>query len=340
MPVLQANQHHRWDIIKNSINPYKIYIGVVIAATEPGSTDDQAGGGASRMLQEKQRSLLAGLRFQLFIFFLKIFTTSVGGSLTQISDLFRSLSDILSVVFSIICIRKTSRERNDVFQFGYGKLESIASLTVAVVILISCMVVLYGMIMRLQKTTAVGAVGYGALLSVLSLCGNSYFWYRNHRISLKEHSPIMESEWRLFRTKVCANSCVILTLTLSLVFRENPNIIYVDILGSAVVCSIMVSTAYKLLTSSVHDLIDGALDESLQILILQELASFFHEYTQLHGLKCRRSGTEVYINVFLQFDPARPMGDIQSVIDKMKTSMESRIKNSHVFIIPASQTEK
>lgn len=308
--------------------------------TRGGYQDEPGTGGLNQVLEEKQRSLIAGLKFQFFIFFLKIFTTSVGGSLTQISDLCRSLSDILSVIFSLICIRKTSRGRNDRFQFGYGKLESIASLTVALVILISCLVVLSGMVIRLQKPTVVGAVGYGALLSLLSLCGNSYFWYRNHRISLKEHSPIMESEWRLFRTKVCANSCVILTLTTSLLFRNNPNIIYVDLLGSGIVCTIMLGTAYRLLTSSVHDLIDGTLDESLQFLILQDLAGFFQEYTRLHGLKCRRSGTEVYINIFLEFDPSRSMGEVQAVIDRMRLSMETRIQNSHVFIIPSSQQEQ
>jgi cation diffusion facilitator family transporter len=298
-------------------------------------------GSATRgLLQEKESSLKASLCFLVVCIILKIFTTILGGSLTQVTDLFRSISEALAVGFSFISLRKTSRGRDDIHQFGYGKLESLAGIIVVAVILITVLVVIFGMVIRLQNPPAVGMVGYGLILAIFSFFVDFYFWRRNYQISLKEHSPLMESNWRLFRSKAAVNVLVVMTLALSLLFRNNSGVIYIDIIGTVAVAGYMLFTAYRLLTSSVYELIDGTLDESLQIIILRELAGYFPEYEQFHGWRCRRSGTEVYIDIFLEFEPSRTMGDIQTVINRMRASMESAISNSHVCIIPATSVMK
>lgn len=296
--------------------------------------------GRVSLLPEKEKSLRTSLYFLVGALILKIFTTFLGGSLTQVTDLFRSFSEVLAVSFSLASLKKTARGRDDLHQFGYGKLESLASLMVAGVILVSFIIVIIGMVLRLQNPHVTGLLGYGLVLAILSFFVDAYFWRRNLRISQKEQSPVMDSQWRLFRTKALVNVCVILSLAVSMLFRDNPHVVYVDILGSAAVAGFMLFAAYRLLTSSVYELVDGALDESLQLVILRELAGFFHEYDQFHGWRCRRSGTEVYIDVFLEFDPARPVGEVQAVIDRMQAAMESSIANSHVYIILANSPVK
>jgi len=169
----------------------------------------------------------------------------------------------------------------------YGKLESLASLVVAGVILITFLVVIFDMAVRLLNPPSVGNVGYGLVFAIVSFFVDLYFWRRNHKISLKEHSPLMESQSRLFRTKMLVNVCVILTLAFTLAYRDNPGVVWIDVIGSALIGGFMLVMAYRLLTSSVYELVDGTLDESLQIVILRELAGFFHEYERFHGWRSR-----------------------------------------------------
>ena len=292
------------------------------------------------LLPEKERSLRHSLYFLVAGLVIKFFTTIAGGSLTQVTDLCRSFSEVLAVSFSYISLKKTGRGRDEAHHFGYGKMESLASLVVAGVILITFLVVVCGMVLRLLNPPSVGNVGYGLVFAVISFFVDLYFWRRNHKISKKEQSPLMESQSRLFRTKMLVNVCVIITLVFTMSFSDNPNVVWIDILGSALVGGFMLFTAYRLLTSSVYELVDGTLDESLQIVILRELAGFFDEYEHFHGWRSRRSGTEVYIDIFLEFDPARTMGDVQAVMDRMKAKMESEITNSHVYIVPTRSEVK
>ena len=61
------------------------------------------------------------------------------------------------------------------------------------------------------------------------------------------------------------------------------------------------------LTSSLNyqRVLDKTLDEELQMVIVRHLAQYFNEYTELHGVRSRRSGSNVYIEIFLEFDGER-----------------------------------
>jgi len=84
-----------------------------------------------------------------------------------------------------------------------------------------------------------------------------------------------------------------------------------------------------------YDLLDRALEESLQLVILHALASHFHAYEALHGIRSRRTGGNVYIEIFLEFEDECKMSEVQQIIDSIKMDVEQKIQGSHVVIVPA-----
>ncbi|HRK60278.1 MAG TPA: cation transporter dimerization domain-containing protein, partial [Candidatus Kapabacteria bacterium] len=85
-------------------------------------------------------------------------------------------------------------------------------------------------------------------------------------------------------------------------------------------------------TDSFNDLLDKTLDEEYQMIILRELALHFDEYEDLHGIRSRRSGSHVFIEIFLECDKDKKVGDIQSFMDTLRKDLESKIANSRVII--------
>ena len=71
-------------------------------------------------------------------------------------------------------------------------------------------------------------------------------------------------------------------------------------------------------------------------MIVRELAAFFDDYSALHGVRSRRSGTNVYIELLLEFDGERKMCEVQEAIDRIKVSLEAKIPHSSVSIVPTS----
>jgi len=63
---------------------------------------------------------------------------------------------------------------------------------------------------------------------------------------------------------------------------------------------------------------------------------FFDEYEDFYGVRSRRSGSTIYIDVFLGFHPEEKMGTVQETCDRFKRSLEVKILGSIVSIVPTS----
>ena len=78
-------------------------------------------------------------------------------------------------------------------------------------------------------------------------------------------------------------------------------------------------------------------DEALQAQVLRELSSHFADYVDCHAIRLRRDTGKTYIEIFLEFDGAAKMQQVQQSIDKIKNNLETQINCSEVLIVPATR---
>jgi ferrous-iron efflux pump FieF len=289
--------------------------------------------------QTKQNSIIISLAAGIFGLFPAIVVVILANSLTVFSDLLRNVGLVFATLFSFISIRKVAKGRTLEYNYGYGKMENLSGMIVAGVMLIAITTIVYSIIDRFHnpvplKTTGVAV---GIVTSSLAAMFNAWIWWQSFRAARKEPSALMESVWRLNQIKMVSTICVLISLVLSLVFRNQSWSLYIDPCGSIVLLGFLVFTTYGVISSSVYDLLDRTLDDSMQISVLRELAAWFDSYDAIHGVRSRRAGGAIYIELFLEFDPAKPMGEVQSIIDQMRSGIEKKIPGSQVTIMPSTQ---
>jgi len=262
----------------------------------------------------------------------------LANSMTLLSDVLKNGGLVLAIFLSWLSIRKVAKGKTFGYDYGYGKLENLSGLLTASVMIISFAIVLYTAVYRFQHPTALHEVGtiMGLVFSGIAFIANAWLWRHELHLSHKEVSPIMESMWRLSRIKTISTVLVLLSLGMSMAFREHHWADYVDPTGSVILSCFILFSAYGVISKSVYDLLDRTLEEEMQLVILRELANFFQEYEALHGIRSRRSGSHVYIEIFLEFDGDRKMSEVQKVISDMKTTLEQKIQSSRVIIVPAT----
>ncbi len=105
------------------------------------------------------------------------------------------------------------------------------------------------------------------------------------------------------------------------------------------IAGFLLFSGYRVITTSLPDLLDKTLDEELQMVIVRHRALFFNDYTALHGVRSRRSGSNVYIEIFLEFDGEKKMGEVQDIINRIKMSLETHIPKSSVSLVPTGPTD-
>jgi len=286
----------------------------------------------------KEKSILLGLLLVIFGLITGVIAAVIANSLTLESEILKNVGLVTAVFLSYLSIRKVNRGRTEGYNYGYGKLESVSGLIVATVLVISLIIIIAHIIERFQHPVELhaGGVDLAIVFSAVALLTSVWLWRHDYHLTKEEYSPVLESLWRMYRSKTIASVLVIISLSMNAVFYDQPWVTYVDPLASIIIGLFIVQSIYNISTMSVYDLLDRALEESLQIVILRELALYFDEYEAIHGIRSRRSGANVYVEIFLEFDGDRKMSEVQKVIDSIKSSLESKISSSQIVISPAT----
>ena len=289
-------------------------------------------------LAKKEKTVFASLVVDFILWIPDIIAAILAGSITMFADVVKCGNELLATFFAYLTIRKLARGGQGAYDYGMGKFETVTSIITGAVMLISLVLVFYTAITRILEPEALHISGVALALVMMSIgvTVNTWLWRKNYRIAQKEYSPIRESQWRLFRTKAFSDLSVLLALIFSIVLHQFWWAVYIDPFASMIIVGFLFTTGYRVISASLPDLLDKTLDESLQITIIRELTEFFSEYDAFHGVRSRRSGSNVYIEIFLEFDGDRRMCEVQEAIDRMKASLESRIPKSSVTIVPSS----
>jgi ferrous-iron efflux pump FieF len=267
----------------------------------------------------------------------KLAAAVLSGSVTLYASAMKTVNEAIGVLVAWMIARKIARGDPGVYDYGMGKYENIARIITGSVMLISFVILIIVATYKILFPAPLGSGGVqiGMIIVIIMIAVDSYITVRNYRIAVREPSPLMDSQWRLFRLKAIANLVVFLTLILAVLCADFPWAVYIDPVASFVVMGILLYSGIRMIVSSLPDLLDETLEEELQLVVVKELAEHFQAYEQLHGVRSRRSGGSIYVDIFLEFSGELLMDNVQDTIDRMKQSLETKIPKSTVNIIPA-----
>jgi ferrous-iron efflux pump FieF len=145
---------------------------------------------------------------------------------------------------------------------------------------------------------------------------------------------------RLYLNKAFSNIMLILAFSLALAAAGQRWAMYIDPVISVLIAGTLFLAATQTLGTSGLDLIDRSLEEKDQLLILRALAEHFDDYIALHGLRTRRSGTKRYVELYLEFEPTRPMGEVQDIAERLRARVAELLEGAEVTIIPSREAPR
>ncbi|MCB0352466.1 MAG: cation diffusion facilitator family transporter [Bdellovibrionales bacterium] len=248
------------------------------------------------------------------------YASFVSNSVTLFADLLRSFVDFLAIAVAFAVTEKISRSDISTFNFGFGKLEQLASVGISLSMIVASFACLYTGIERAFHPEVLENISFGLILSALSIVGNGFLFYRFSRLSQQERSPVSSSQASLFSMKMWASAVVTLSLLVS--FLDHAVAQYGDALGSIALAFFLLKSAHALAADSVGDLVDRALDEGLQLKLMQLLVQLEDEYRGFHSLRTRRSGAKIVVQVELEFAPERTVRQVLDFSEKLRSELQ------------------
>lgn len=269
-------------------------------------------------------------------FILTVIMGITANSLALWADCAATFLDFVAVFVAWHGFKKVETKSKAKFNYGYGKFESLSSLGMSILMIISFVCIMIVAIIRFINPVAVTGMGIVIGMIAHSIFGviNGSLLYKSTQLEKQDRSSLSSAQRRIYLIKFSANILMITTLIFSYFLHQYKWTIYADPITATIIALMILSNATKIFKHSSYDLLDYALEEQSQLLILRSLANHFDRYENIQDIRTRVSGGKIYVEIFLKFD-----GNLQhSAVMKTGKSMQNEIIEllncDEVLIIP------
>lgn len=282
----------------------------------------------------KERSARAALYTGILDTVVTLVACLAANSSVLLADFLKTALEAVAVLLSYLSLRRIIYGKNHHFNYGIGKLESLSSVFVVILMVLAVFIIFGNAIHSILAPGHLAGLGLyiGAGAQVVFGFLNTKLALNAARLAKTSGSPIIIAQQKLFTSRAVGNVFILLALALSTFFHAIPWSVYIDPVASILIGCFIVLIASGIFKASVNELLDKTLDEEYQMIILQELVAHFDDYEFMHGIRSRRSGSQVFIEIFLGFDPEKKVGDVQQMMDTLRKRIEARIANSSVVV--------
>lgn len=282
------------------------------------------------------------IRLLALMMAMEIYTVGVStiGILTSNSIVFVAnfviaFTGALASGLSLYTIKRMSRGADLLNTYGLGRMETISSIVVGTTMLLAAIFVGYETVSKILHPAEQHGGLVAMLLTFASFVASAWLWIRNYRLSKKEHSPIFSSMWRMARMGALEDLLIILAVGISLAFSGAPWTRYLDVLATSILMISIVKSIYDVFSGSISDLLDRSLDEYNMLIILRELVVNFDAYDQIHGVRTRRSGSQTFIEIFLEFNGETKMEAVYKLKERLESELKKLMPNAQIMVIPS-----
>lgn len=267
-------------------------------------------------------SVLVGL-------FLTGMKTVVGistGSLGIISEALHSLLDLGAALMTFFSVRISSRPADLRHQFGHGKVENVSALFESLLLLLTCLWIVYEAIQRLFLKTVSIEVGFWSYFVMAFALVLDLFISRVLYSGAKKYgSQALEADALHYSSDIFSSLVVIAGL-----IGVNLGIPILDPIAALAVAVLVTRASIKLGMRAVNELLDQApvgLKEKVEELILSVPG-----VEGVSEVRLRKSGNSIFVDIVITTSRLIPLNQADKLTDMIENRIKSLIPDSDIMI--------
>lgn len=283
---------------------------------------------ASQTNSVKEKMRVAGISVFAAIFLTgsKLAIGLLTGSLGILSEALHSALDLVAAVITYFSVRISDKPADRQHQFGHGKIENFSALLETLLLVITCVWIIYEAVNRLiTGNVHLEVTAWSYIVVVSSIIIDVTRSRALYKVARKYNSQALEADALHFSTDIWSSAVVLVGLICA-----NFGIYAADSVAALGVALIVLSVSYRLGKKAIGVLLDRSpatlSDEISSIIGLIPEVSYFHD------LKVRVSGADTFVNVTIHIDPKLNMREAHAISDKVEEIICARINRCDVQI--------
>ncbi|HEA64705.1 MAG TPA: cation transporter [Candidatus Aminicenantes bacterium] len=278
--------------------------------------------------QKKIQSItLWGVLLNIFLVALKLVSGIFIGSSALIADGVHSLSDLATDFVVLIGTRLSSRPADKTHPYGHGKLEAIASILIALVLLFMSFGLIWSAGISIYQHKH-NYPGYMILVvAFVSVVSKEILFNITRKVSRITRSTVLYANAWHHRSDSLSSFAVLIGGAASLLGWG-----LADQVATIVVGFMITGVAGKILFDSLIELSEHSADkESVQK--IENVLSKEADISSWHALRTRKLGAELFIDVHLLVDPALSVQKSHDISMKIEGKIKKELsKPSNILV--------
>jgi cation diffusion facilitator family transporter len=279
------------------------------------------------MQKEKNRVALVSVLAAMFITGFKLIIGLLTGSLGILSEALHSALDMVAAVITYFSVRMSDKPADREHNYGHGKIENLSALIETLLLLITCIWIIYEAIHRLTSGQTVIEVTVWSYVVVISSIVIDFTRSRALlRVAKKHNSAALEADALHFSTDIWSSTVVLF----GLIAYQLLGWYAADSIAALFVAVIVLYVSYQLGRKSIDVLLDKSPHDITKT--VHEVLKEFPEVLKYHGLKARTAGADTFIKFNVHFNPDLSLREVHEVCDKIEKEIKSQVVRSEVYI--------
>ncbi len=269
----------------------------------------------------------------LGLFGLKVAVGVITGSISIWAQAVDSSLDIFAVVITFLTVGFSVKPADHEHPFGHGKVEDIAALIQAVLLLSAASTIIYSAIRRIMlgEVIHLTEAGIGAMLvsMVVSILLSRHLF----KVARDSGSMALEANANNIRGDIYSTGGVLVGLTivrLGAFFGLDLDII--DPVIALVVSLVILRATYRVGRMAFSGLIDVRLPSAEEDLIVSTIKAHSGQLAGFHELRTRKAGNQRFIELHLVMPKNANVEEAHRMCDHLEQDLGNRLRHASVTI--------
>lgn len=265
---------------------------------------------------------------------LKLLAGFLANSGAMISDAVHSASDVFSSIIVIIGVKLAGKEADEDHPYGHERLESVAAIALAVVLLVTGLFIGHVAIEKLSSQNAENFAMPG-IMALVAAVGSivvkeCMYWYTRFHARRIDSDVLMADAWH-HRSDALSSVGALIGI-----YGARRGLWWFDAAASLVICLFIIKASYDIFKNAAEKMVDHSCSAEFEKTLKEHVISQAGGAT-IKQLKTREFGSRIYVELELQTDGNITLYESNRISEKVHDSIEQtfpKIKHISIRMLP------
>ena len=286
------------------------------------------------LLAEGERATFITMICNILLIIFKIVTAIFIGSIALLASGLDALTDLIANLAVLLGLRYSQKNPSKRFSYGYYRMETLATLIVAIFILLFGLSVIIESISIIITPSTLFQPVFGLIISFISILAAFSLYRYNLKIGNKIASNAVIGTAKEFQLDTVTNSLVFLGILAHMI--EFPRL--EGFVGLAI-GALIIKTGLEFGRNSLLILLD-AIDDPDLIERMRSIVLHYSEVQEVSNIRIRRSGPYYFADIEIQMHTTETVKSLARVTQQLESSLKEKISQLDSIMISVEPVMK